>query len=108
MEESVPQLIEKGSYYYLHNTLQKCHDNRINVYIYAFNITIFILFVGSICIVLYYCYYRKLSPEEAYEKRIRDQEYILSKIRFYKDHQQTIHTSGITNLPKLDPNTPFI
>jgi hypothetical protein len=41
-----------------------------------------------------------MTPEEAHAKYIKDQEYVLSKIRFYKHHQQTIASkASITGLP---------
>jgi len=83
--------------------LNQCHENRVNIYLYFLNIGVFILFVLVVVLVLYYCYKTKLSPEEEYQKRIKDQEYILSKIRFYKEHQRNIASkASITDLPLLD------
>ena len=44
-----PRLTEYGATNYMHNVLQKCHENRVNIYIYVLNISILILF----CIVFY-------------------------------------------------------
>jgi len=98
-----PRLIEPSSKYYMSEILHKCHDTRVSVYQYSFNIGIFIVFTVITGIVLYYCYRSKLTPEEEYQKKIKEQKYILSKIRFYKDHQRAIHSrSEITALPVLD------
>lgn len=98
-----PRLIEPSSKYYMSEILHKCHDTRVSVYQYSLNIGIFIVFTVITGIVLYYCYRSKLTPEEEYHKKIKDQKYILSKIRFYKDHQRAIQSkSDITSLPSLD------
>jgi hypothetical protein len=98
-----PRLIEPTSKYYMSELLHKCHENRVHIYQYSLNIGIFVIFVVIVGLVLYYCYRSKLSPEEEYNKRMKDQEYILSKIRFYKHHQQSIQSkSDITSLPTLD------
>lgn len=103
MEGGMPRLIEYNARSYMSDILNKCHDNRVNIYLYALNIGIFIGFVIIVCLVLYYCYKSKLSPEEEYQKKIKDQEYVLSKIRFYKEHQKNIASRAlITELPMLD------
>ena len=44
-----------------------------------------------------------MTPDEAYQKRMREQEYVLSKIKVYKEHQHHItKTSGFTALPVTD------
>lgn len=98
-----PRLIEPTSKYYMSEILHKCHDTRVSVYQYSLNIGVFIIFIIIVGLVLYYCYKSKLTPEEEYQKKMREQEYILSKIRVYKDHQRVIHSkSDITALPTLD------
>jgi anaerobic C4-dicarboxylate transporter len=97
-----PRLIEMGAKNYMTGILQKCHENRVNIYLYVLNIGILILFVTVVSVVLYYCYKRKLSPEEDYQKRLKEQDYILSKIRYYKDHQRSIASrASITGLPTM-------
>lgn len=100
--ESTPKLIETSARNYLYYTLKECHGNRINVYYYALNIGVFILFVGTAILVLYYCSHRKMSEYDKQQKMLRDQEYVLSKIRFYQeiqDSKQQSYASDITNLP---------
>jgi hypothetical protein len=98
-----PRLIEYGAKNYMSGILNKCHENRVNIYLYVLNIGVFIGFVLICGLVLYYCRKNKMTPEEEYQKQIREQEYILSKIRYYKDHQRSIASrSTITGLPTLD------
>jgi hypothetical protein len=96
-----PQLIEPTAKYFLTSTLKKCHEHRVYLYYLAFNTIIFIIFFLITSSILYYCHKNKLTPEEKYHKMIRDQEYVLSKIRFFKENIQTDKTSLITNLPKM-------
>ena len=103
MQANVPRLIEPGSRFYMSELLNKCHENRVNIYLYSLNICVFFLFALVVFLVLYYSYKSKLTPEEEYQKKIKEQEYVLSKIRFYKDHQRSIASkASITELPVLD------
>jgi hypothetical protein len=102
--DTSPRLIETGAQHYMTQILQSCHSNRVNIYLYVLNIGVFFLFLIVVGLVLYYCYKRKMTPDEEYQKRMKEQEYILSKIRFYKDHQRSIQSrASITGLPTMDP-----
>ena len=97
-----PRLIDYGAKNYMSGILNKCHENRVNIYLYIFNFTVLALFCLVVGFTLYYCYKTKMTPEEAHAKLIKDQEYVLSKIRFYKHHQQTIASkSSITGRPMM-------
>lgn len=105
MDSSIqpPKLIENGAKTFMNDILKNCHTNRVSVYIYALNISVFVIFIGSICIILYYCYRNKLSPHENNAKLQEDQAYILSKIRFYKDYKRSMDSkASITGLPTTD------
>jgi len=96
-----PQLIEPNAKYYLFDTLKHCHDHRITLYYYALNISVFVIFVGITGYLLYYCHTHKLSDYERERKMIKDQQYVLSKIRFYQEEkkQQNQSQTSMTNLP---------
>jgi len=98
-----PHLVETNAHNYLLSALNKCHTNRVTIYYYVFNIGIFILFVLVFGGVLYYCSKGKLSDEEKYRKMMKDQEYIVSKIRFYQDlhKEERVGSSAITDLPYI-------
>jgi hypothetical protein len=99
----MPRLIEPKCRSYMSEILNKCHDNRVNIYLYSLNIGVLVSFSLVVFLVLYYCYKTKMNPEEEQQKRIKDQEYILSKIRYYKEHQRNIASKAtITALPVLD------
>jgi hypothetical protein len=98
-----PQLYEPGVKEYMYEVLNKCHENRVNIYMYVLNISVVVVFLGSVCIILLYCYKSKLTPAEEDKKRVRDQEYVLSKIRYYKEQQRVIDSrASITGLPVVD------
>jgi len=97
-----PNLIESSAKNYLFYNLQQCHKNRVSVYYYVLNISVFVIFVGITAFILYSCSQRKISEYEQRQNMLRDQEYVLSKIRFYQDIQKKRAQSegtGITDLP---------
>ena len=93
------RLIDPNARYFLYSTLQKCHDNRIKIYTTALNIGLLILFIGIFGVTLYYCYRKKPTEYELQQKIMRDQQYVLSKIRFYQSENMNRRASDITNLP---------
>jgi uncharacterized membrane protein len=99
--EYYPKLIENSAKNYLFQTLKQCHNNRVTIYYYVYNIGIFLIFVSIVGLTLYYCSKNKLSDYEKRQRMMRDQQYILSKIRYYKEdvQEQRQKQSDITNLP---------
>lgn len=95
-----PKLIESSAYSIMGDILNRCHTTRVNVYLYAWNIIALVGLVVFITVVLYVSYKNKPTPEEIEQRSLRDQEYILSKIRQYKDVRRQLD-SRITNLPTL-------
>jgi hypothetical protein len=98
-----PRLIETGTHSYLTDTLKQCHTTRVGVYYYVLNFGVFFLFVSLFAAFLYYSHLQKKSDYEKKQKMIRDQEYILSKIRFYQENAQMRNEqqSSITTLPNI-------
>jgi len=97
-----PRLIENSAKNFLFQTLQKCHYNRVSIYYYTLNIGILVLFFGIFGSVLYYSYKNKLTPYEMQQKMMRDQQYVLSKIRYFQEDRKNMENtqvSSITNLP---------
>lgn len=94
-------LIEPSVKKYLFNTLHNCHNNRVNVYFYALNIGIFIIFALIVGSVLYYCYTQKPNEYDRQQKLIKDQEYVMSKIRFYKGQERENEETQMSSISKL-------
>lgn len=93
-----PNLIEDNVSHYLHNSLKMSHSNRVQIYSFALNFGIVLLFIMIFGAYLYYRYQNKPTPYEKQQKLYKDQEYILSKIRFYQSEQKNLMTSPIGNL----------
>lgn len=94
-----PQLIELTVKDSIHGALHKCHSNRILIYNYIFNFMVLFVFILIFGIGLYYCYKQKPTEYELHKKMLKDQQYILSKIRFYQDEKHKQSISNITKLP---------
>lgn len=95
-------LIEPSVKNYLFNTLQKCHSNRVNIYFYALNIGVLLIFAFVVGFTLYYCYTQKPNEYEKQQKLIKDQEYVMTKIRYYQEQKKSDEQSkfsSISNLP---------
>jgi hypothetical protein len=94
-----PKLIESNIKNVLFNTLSKCHGTRVQIYYIVLNLIVFIAFMLITGTILYYCYKKKPTDYESRQKLLKDQEYVLSKIRFYQGEQLQKTMSNITNLP---------
>jgi hypothetical protein len=92
-----PRLIENGISNFMYDTLKSCHTNRVKLYSIALNVGVLIIFICIVCITLYYCYRKKPSEIEIRAKMLRDQEYVLSKIRFYQAESQNIQQTPLKN-----------
>ena len=93
-----PKLIEDNVAYYLQNSLKMSHANRVQLYSFALNAGVVLLFSLICGVFLYYCYKGKPTAYERQQKLYNDQQYILSKIRYYQAEQKNLMTSPIGNL----------
>ena len=93
-----PRLIEDNVSNYLQNSLKLSHSNRVQIYSFALNAGVVLLFCIICGTFLYYRYQNRPTVYEKQQKMYRDQEYILSKIRFYQTEQKNLMTSPIGNL----------
>jgi len=96
-------LVEQGVRGYLYRALDHCHGNRVGIYNYVFNILVFVIFVVVFGLSMWYAYRNKMTPYDQYKQQIRDQEYVLSKIRYFQTQKdlQREQLSAITQLPVL-------
>ena len=103
-----PKLIDQSAAYYLANTLSKCHTTRATMYSWSLNIGLVIFILAVIGTYIYYCYKTKLTPYEAQQKLMRDQEYVLSKIRYYQAENVNRQVSSLHDLPKMENNIEYL
>tara|TARA_B100000282_G_C31665553_1_gene459669 strand:+ start:529 stop:837 length:309 start_codon:yes stop_codon:yes gene_type:complete len=99
-----PNLIEYSTKSFVLNKLQQCHDTRVNIYSYILNIGILVLFIFIFYLALRHSRNNKLTNAEKKYKAMKEQEHILSKIRFYKEIQEKNKDSmysNITDLPSM-------
>lgn len=98
---SEPNLIDTDAKVFLDATLQKCHETRVKFHSIALNIIVLVVFGLIVGGFLYYRYRTRPSIEETNYKLAKDQEYVLSKIRYFKEENERIHkhSSPITGLP---------
>lgn len=100
MSSDFPRLIEQHAGYFLSRTLQSCHENRVKLYSWIFNISIVAIFVAIGGITLYMCAKRKKTPQERERDAIRDQQYVMEKIRGLQHQREVmIASKSITGMP---------
>lgn len=95
-----PNLIDRMTRSYLCHSLYSCHEKRVKVYSTALNIIVLLSFLGIFGSALYYCFNKRSTPFEKYQKDLKDQEYILEKIRHFEITKTQQHES-LTNLPNI-------
>lgn len=97
---SYPYLIEDNVKNYLYCSLNQCHDKKVSVYSQVINVVVFLCFFILMGIILFMFKKPKLTPYEENEKMKKEQMYIVSKIRDYKEMHKS--SSMITNLPSIN------
>lgn len=98
----IPSLIEPNVKYYLYDRLKVCHEYKMNAFSWVLNISIFVIFFSLLFVVLYFSRKEKLSPYEKQQQLLRDQQYIMLKIRDYKEMHKNNNSSLITELPTIN------
>jgi hypothetical protein len=84
MELSPKLTIECSARYHLSERLTICHNNKLKTYSLILNMVVFLLFIGVFGIGLYCNRKKKLSPYDKHLKDIKEQEYVLTKIRHHQ------------------------
>jgi len=98
---NTPKLIENHVKNYLYYSLQKCHENRVKIYSYILNIGVFVVLLVTFVTTLYFCRKKKPNQIDLERKRIKEQEMILDKIRYFQQvkQYQKETMSSLTDLP---------
>lgn len=104
-EPAPPSLIDNTTKSLLSQTLQRCHTVRMKYYGIIFNAGLAIIFFSVFGIILYYRYKNKPSDVDLQKKMQKEQEYILSKIRYHQEQNHKMlsrvkeYSSPIEGLP---------
>ena len=93
-ETVVPKLIDTSAIQYLDCALKKSHEIRIKHHHILWNVGLVFGFFFIVAAVLYYRYTNQPTQKEANYKLIKDQEYVLSKIRFFQEQNQRMQESN--------------
>jgi hypothetical protein len=108
---SSPKLVDPSALYYLDGALKKSHSIRIKYHQILLNVGIVFVLGCFVAGVMYYRYKTRPTQQEANYKLIKDQEYVLSKIRFFQEQNQRINEtrrtavgSEISGLPVIHPH----
>ncbi len=94
-----PNLIESDTKYFFKTTLQKCMVTKQTYYTILFNTSLFVIFVISLSIFLYFQYKGKITVEDKKEKDNKKFQYIIEKIQSYQIAKKIAQQELITGLP---------
>ena len=108
ISEFNPILIEPGTRYFLKETLKKCNVKKNNYYSGVLNLSLLLFFILILGGFLFYKHKSKLTPKEKEEKKTKEQEYIMTKLRIFNEEAQRQHNLLITNLPRFEGNVPDV
>lgn len=111
-EGLTPKLIDSSAIDYLDGALKKSHQIRVKFHRIIWNWGLLSVVVFAFGAFLYYRWTHKPTAAEANYKLIKDQEYVLSKIRYFQDQNRKIREansrmtegSNLTGLPVIHPN----
>lgn len=99
-----PSLIEPGVKYFLNKSLEQCNAMRIRYYNLIYNLGLFFLLVLVVGFVLYIKYKHKNNKLLQEEKKRKEQEYLLNKLRFMQDYRKNQVNHITTDLPTWQNN----
>lgn len=102
---SSPKLIENDIKNSLFYSLKMCHNTRANIYVYVWNLGIFIIFVSVFGFSLYVCARNKKDNIENKAKLESDQKYVLNKIRELREIDS--YRNQMNTLTKLPVNNGY-
>ena len=101
MENTIPNLIEIDTKFYLNNSLKKVRtfkDKNITILTNIVLLLLFFLLFGGL---LYYKYKGKLTPEEIKKKEEERKNYIFTKMQHFSLNKMKEKQELITDLPIL-------
>ena len=99
MEFSKPYLTETINKYLIKKSLREVRNFKNYYFTILVNVTLCILFIGSIALILYYRYKGKLTLEEKTIKENLKKQYIFEKLHKISYEKSKEHKNLITELP---------
>lgn len=99
MEFSKPYLTETINKYLIKKSLREVRNFKNYYFTILVNVTLCILFIGSIALILYYRYKGKLTLEEKTIKENLKKQYLFEKLHKISYEKSKEHKNLITELP---------
>ena len=99
MEHAKPFLTETINKYLIKKSLREVRNFKNYYFTILINITLCIVFIGSIALILYYRYKGKLTPEEKAIKEKLKKQYLFEKLHKISYEKSKEHKNLITDLP---------
>jgi uncharacterized membrane protein len=81
ISERMDHLIEPGIRDYFSGSFQQCKEYKMTYYTWIINSVLFVLFVLTVFLILYFKRKKKLTPEQRRKRNEEDRMYIINKIR---------------------------
>lgn len=100
--DNKPLLIEKGTKYFLQETLKNCNKKRTVYYNNLTNLGLLLGFLFILGGIMIYKYKTRPTEEARKKKEKLKQTYILTKIQSLTDGKHQQQSQSITNLPKFE------
>jgi len=101
MEHAKPFLTETINKYLIKKSLREVRNFKNYYFTILINITLCIVFIGSIALILYYRYKGKLTPEEKAIKEKLKKQYLFEKLHKISYEKSKEHKNLITDLPVI-------
>ena len=99
-----PSLTEPGVLYFLKETLKQCNEKKLIFYNTIFNLGFLFIFVAVLGILLVYKRKNKPTEEERKKKNEEAQQYMLERIKAFREKVQRENNEVITTLPRFESN----
>ena len=100
----MPNLTEPGVIYFLKETLKKCNEKRQLFYNTILNLGLLFIFISILGVLLVYKKNNKLSTEERKQRSLKQQQYMLERIKSFREKRQKETNEIITTLPRFESN----
>lgn len=102
--KSIPNLTEPGVTYFLKQTLIKCNERKSLFYNTILNMAGLFFFISILGIILVYKKNNKLTPQEIKSNKIASQQYMLERIKQFREKRAKESNDIITSLPRFESN----
>jgi len=99
-----PRLIEPGVKYFMSSTLEQCHNFKYKYYNLLYNLGLLLAFLLVVGLTLYLKYKNKNDLKLQAEKKRKEQEYLLNKLRFMQDYKKNQMNDMMSDLSNWQNN----